>query len=87
MPAGTCIPIQLHGVHVRAANRAHCCSGVNGPGPAQGGVSGVPQTGSADAAGIPAKLLAAMIQNESCKRREASDAIHWRTRIKLGSDR
>lgn len=56
VPAGTCIPSQLHGVMVRHAIRAHCCSGVNGPGPAHGGVPGVPQIGSADAIGKPAKL-------------------------------
>ncbi|UXA07178.1 hypothetical protein KXD96_03185 [Mycobacterium sp. SMC-2] len=61
VPAGTCIPNQLHGVIVRHAIRAHCCSGVNGPGPAHGGVPGVPQIGSADAVGRPEKLPAAII--------------------------
>jgi hypothetical protein len=56
VPAGTCTPNQLHGVQVRAAIKAHCCSGVSGPGPAHGGVPGVPHTGSADAAPAPAKL-------------------------------
>lgn len=61
VPAGTCMPIQLHGVQVRHANSAHCCSGVNGPGPAHGGVPGAPHTGSAEAAGMPAKVPTAII--------------------------
>ncbi|HTA45037.1 MAG TPA: hypothetical protein VK789_21470 [Bryobacteraceae bacterium] len=60
VPAGTCIPSQLHGIIDRHAMNAHCCSGVNGPGPAHGGVPGAPQIGSADAVGRPAKLLAAI---------------------------
>ncbi|WP_179970085.1 hypothetical protein [Mycobacterium mantenii] len=51
VPAGTCIPSQLHGIIDRHAMNAHCCSGVNGLGPAHGGVPGAPQIGSADASG------------------------------------
>src|SRR5260370_32755805 len=58
VPTGTCIPSQLHGSNDRHAMSAHCCSGVNGLGPAHAGVSGVPQIGSADAGGGPAKLAA-----------------------------
>jgi hypothetical protein len=36
--------VQLHGVQVRAAISAHCCSGVNGDGPAHG-TSGLPHPG------------------------------------------
>jgi hypothetical protein len=56
VPAGTCTPSQLHGVQVRHAINAHCCSGVNGPGPAHGGVPGVPHIGSAEAVGTPVKV-------------------------------
>lgn len=49
VPTGTCTPNQLHGVKVRHAIHAHCCSGVSGFGPAHGGVSGPPHIGSADA--------------------------------------
>src|SRR6476646_6716673 len=49
VPTGTCTPCQLHGVQVRHATRAHCCSGLSGG--AHGGVAGPPHTaGSADAA-------------------------------------
>ncbi len=54
VPAGTCMPSQLHGNIERHAIKAHCCSGVRGLGPAQGGVPGVPQIGSADAGGAEA---------------------------------
>src|SRR6478735_5486647 len=54
VPTGTCTPTQLHGVQVRHATSAHCCSGLSGG--AHGGVPGPPHTaGSADAALIPAK--------------------------------
>lgn len=61
VPAGTCTPSQLHGIIDRHAMNAHCCSGVNGLGPAQGGVPGAPQIGSADASGAYAKVPAANI--------------------------
>jgi hypothetical protein len=48
VPAGTCTPTQLQGVHVRKAIHAHCCSGVNGPGPAHG-TSGPPHGGGGSA--------------------------------------
>lgn len=57
VPAGTCIPSQLHGIIDRHAMNAHC-SGVNGPGPAHGGVPAAPHTGSAEAVGMPAKVPA-----------------------------
>ena len=48
VPTGTCTPTQLHGVHVRHATSAHCCSGLSGG--AHGGVPSPPHTaGSADA--------------------------------------
>lgn len=61
VPAGTCTPSQLHGVQVRAAINAHCCSGVKGPGPAHDGVPGVPHIGSAEAVGMLAKVPAPII--------------------------
>lgn len=46
------MPAQLHGVQVRHANKAHCCSGVSDG--AHGGVPGTPHTaGLADAAPMP----------------------------------
>jgi hypothetical protein len=52
VPTGTCTPSQLHGVQVRHATSAHCCSGLSGG--AHGGVPGPPHTaGSADAAPTP----------------------------------
>src|SRR4029077_7068465 len=52
VPIGTCTPTQLHGVQVRHATSAHCCSGLSGG--AHGGVPGPPHTaGSADAAPTP----------------------------------
>jgi hypothetical protein len=52
VPTGTCTPTQLHGVQVRHATSAHCCSGLSGG--AHGGVPGPPHTaGSADAAPTP----------------------------------
>ena len=65
VPTGTCMPSQLDGVQVRHAISAHCCSGVSGLGPAQGGVSGPPHTlGSAatlaEAAKLPAPIASAM---------------------------
>jgi hypothetical protein len=48
----------LHGIIDRHAMNAHCCSGVNGLGPAHGGVPGVPHTGSAEAVGMPTKVPA-----------------------------
>jgi hypothetical protein len=56
VPAGTCMPTQLHGIIDRHAMNAHCCSGVNGLGPAHGGVPGAPQIGSADADGAVANV-------------------------------
>src|SRR6478672_1648644 len=38
VPIGTCTPTQLHGVQVRHATSAHCCSGLSGG--AHGGVPG-----------------------------------------------
>jgi hypothetical protein len=60
VPAGTCIPSQLHGIIDLHAMNAHCCSGVNGLGPAHGGVPGAPQIGSADAAGALANVAVAI---------------------------
>ncbi|OBE99015.1 hypothetical protein A5775_07720 [Mycobacterium sp. 852002-10029_SCH5224772] len=60
MPAGTCTPSQLHGIIDRHAMNAHCWSGVNGLGPAQGGVPAVPQIGSADAGGDVANVTTAI---------------------------
>lgn len=61
VPAGTCIPSQLHGIIDRHAINAHCCSGDNGLGPAQGGVPGVPHIGSADAGGDAANVATTII--------------------------
>lgn len=61
VPAGTCIPSQLHGIIDRHAMNAHCCSGVNGLGPAQGGVPAVPHIGSAAAGGDAANVATAII--------------------------
>lgn len=61
MPAGTCTPSQLHGIIDRHAMNAHCCSGVNGLGPAHGGAPGAPHTGSADAGGAQTYAAAANI--------------------------
>ncbi|MCV6965966.1 hypothetical protein H7J50_19435 [Mycobacterium intermedium] len=59
MPTGTCTPSQLQGSQVCHATSPHCCSGVSGLGPAQGGVAGPPQTlGSADATPKFAKVVA-----------------------------
>jgi hypothetical protein len=80
VPAGTCMPSQLHGVHVRYAIHAHCCSGVNGPGPAHGGVPGVPHIGSAEAMGMPAKVQA------PTKRANAVSAERRRMRFMANSD-
>src|ERR1700754_2212945 len=56
VPTGTCTPTQLHGVQVRHATSAHCCSGLSGG--AHGGVAGPPHTaGSADAAPTPTQPL------------------------------
>lgn len=60
VPAGTCTPSQLHGIIERQAMNAHCCSGVNGPGPAQGGVPAVPHIGSAAAGGGEANVATAI---------------------------
>nr|WP_293039854.1 hypothetical protein [Mycobacterium sp.] len=46
----------MHGIIDRHAMNAHCCSGDNGLGPAQGGVPGVPHIGSADAGGDAATV-------------------------------
>ncbi len=61
VPAGTCIPSQLHGIIDRHAMNAHCWSGVNGLGPAQGGVPAVPHMGSAAAGGDAANVATAII--------------------------
>lgn len=56
VPAGTCMLMpgaQLHGVKVRQAINAHCCSGVNGDGPAHG-TAGEPQDGPGSACATPA---------------------------------
>ena len=53
VPIGTCRPTQLHGVQVRHAINAHCCSGVSEG--AHGGVPGTPHTGSAEATPTPTK--------------------------------
>lgn len=60
VPAGTCIPSQLHGTIDLHAISAHCCCGVNGPGPAHGGVPGTPQIGSADAGGAVVNVAVAI---------------------------
>ena len=60
VPAGTCIPSQLHGIIDRHARYAHCWSGVNGLGPAHGGIPGAPQIGSADAVGALANVTVAV---------------------------
>jgi hypothetical protein len=57
----------LHGIIVRQAVNAHCCSGLSGLGPAHG-LSGLPQIGgSAWAAGAaptkPYTVAAAVIAN------------------------
>ncbi|MDM3976772.1 hypothetical protein QRB36_21635 [Mycobacterium marseillense] len=61
VPAGTCTPSQLHGIIDRHAMNAHCCSGVSGPGPAQGGVPAVPHTGSAVAGGDEANVATTIV--------------------------
>src|SRR5947209_4152852 len=67
VPAGTCIPSQLHGIIDRHAMNAHCCSGLNGPGPAHCGPPGAPQIGSADAGGKAAKAAAAITSTMAAK--------------------
>ena len=54
------MPSQLHGIIDRHAMNAHCCSGVNGLGPAHGGVPGAPQMGSPDADGEFANVTVAI---------------------------
>jgi hypothetical protein len=79
VPAGTCIPSQLHGIIDRHAINAHCCSGVNGLGPAHGGIPGTPQMGSAAAVGVvvnePEAIVSAMAaMNPVIRRRMRSMA-------------
>jgi hypothetical protein len=73
VPAGTCTPSQLHGIIDRHAMNAHCCSGVNGLGPAQGGVPAVPHIGSAEAgaevANVATTIIGAMAAMNAVTRR------------------
>ncbi|PIJ34916.1 hypothetical protein BMW24_010510 [Mycobacterium heckeshornense] len=92
MPAGTCIPSQLHGIHVRHAMNAHCCSGVSGLGPAHGtsgpphGAGGAGSAWAVRAAPIrppkatPMKTeiaaIALLMAIPSCVQRPSSDYDH-----------
>jgi hypothetical protein len=56
VPTGTCNPTQLHGVQVRHATSAHCCSGLSGG--AHGGVAGPPQTAGVGRSGASTRPTA-----------------------------
>jgi len=93
VPAGTRMLIpgaQLHGVQVRHAISAHCCSGVNGDGPAHG-TAGEPHGSGislCDSSSGKSAQRGADSQSERCEhRRPRSVAANISTHARLPPDR